>query len=302
MSHALHPYPSPDEREQELERLAAAAGGRVLEYGRSVEDAPLRAAVVPAAREGAPRVLCSANIHGPEYVAGRVAMGLLAALGPDGAARPLLDRAEVWVIPCLNPDGYRRTHEREGRGPLTKLRPNANGVDLNRNFPLPSGRPSRLPAAGSTTPGAATYRGPHPLSEPETRHLDVLFAKQSFRASANFHSFMGTCIPARVTDREAFRRYKQLCRAFRDAQPSHHYRRLSTRLFDVFTGEQEDHQHHRYGTWAICVETFTIPATYRQHFSAPSTFWRFNPHDPTPWVDNDVAGVAGFFQAALELG
>jgi hypothetical protein len=207
----------------------------------------------------------------------------------------------VWVIPCLNPDGYRRTVEREGAGPLTGLRPNANGVDLNRNFPLPWGRPSRLPAAGSSEPGTATYRGPSPLSEPETHHLDALLHEQSFHASANFHSFMGTCIPARVTDRDEFRTYRGLCRAFARAQTKYRYRRLSTRIFDVFTGEQEDHQHHHHRTWAMCVETFTIAATYRQHFRAPSTFWRFNPHDPQPWVDNDVPAVVAYFEAALKL-
>jgi len=32
---------------------------------------------------------------------------------------------------------------------------------------------------------------------------------------------------------------------------------------------------------------------------APSLFWRFNPRAPARWIENDVAGIAGFFHAAL---
>ncbi len=297
----LHPYPSPHAREAELDALADDLHASIEEYGRSVDGAPLRAVRVPALVDDAPRVLCSANIHGPEYVAGRVAFGLLHALARgDAAAVQLRQRAEIWVIPCLNPDGYRKTWEAEGRGALALLRTNANGVDLNRNFPLPPGeRRRRLPGAGSSEPGRATYHGPQPLSEPETRALDALLHRVGFHASANLHSFMGTVIPAHVTDRESFARYRELGRALARAQPMHRYRRLHARVLDVFTGEQEDHQHHAHRTWAVCVETFTVLASYRQHVRAPSTFWRFNPHDPQPWIANDVPGLLAYFAAAL---
>jgi hypothetical protein len=247
-------------------------------------------------------VLCSANIHGVEYIAGRVALGLLARLrDPDPALAALRRRAELWVIPSLNPDGYARTWAAQGRGRLAELRANAAGVDLNRNFPRPGGAPpSRLPGAGSDRPGDATYRGPHPLSEPETAALDALFAAQRFHASANLHSFMGTAIPARVTDRAAYRTYRDLCRALAAAQPHARYLRLAHRVFDTFTGEQEDHQHHAHGTWAVCVETFPVLATWRQHWRPPSVFWRFNPRDPQPWIANDVPAVVAFLAAALD--
>lgn len=299
----LAPYPSPEARAVETAALAARVGGELVEYGVSVEGRPLVAVHVPSASSNAPKLLCSANIHGVEFIAGRVALGLLGALA-DGDPRltALRARAELWVIPSLNPDGYARTCAADGRGELAPLRGNARGVDLNRNFPRPGGGPpSRLPFTGSGTPGAATYRGPHPLSEPETAALDRLFAAQRFVASANLHSFMGTVIPARVTDRPSYATYKRLCRTFAAAQPRRRYRRLANRLFDAFTGEQEDHQHHAYGTWAVCVEVFPVLASFRQHLCAPSVFWRFNPRDPTPWIDNDVPGLAAYFAAALEL-
>lgn len=298
----LAPYPSPEARAAEAAALAARVGGELVPYGESVEGRPLLAVHVPSTRSAAPAILCSANIHGLEFIAGRVALGLLAALA-DGDPRvvDLRARADLWVIPSLNPDGYARTFAAEGRAAVAPLRGNARGVDLNRNFPRPGGGPpSRLPFTGSGTPGAATYRGPHPLSEPETAALDRLFAARRFVASANLHSFMGTVIPARVIDRPSYRTYRRLCRAFAAAQPHRRYRRLASRLFDAFTGEQEDHQHHAYGTWAVCVEVFPVLASLRQHLSAPSAFWRFNPRDPAPWVANDVPGVAAFLAAALD--
>jgi predicted deacylase len=298
----LRPYPSPAEREAELDLLAEDLGATLEVYGRSFDGAPLRAIRIPALVDDAPRILCSANIHGPEYVAGRVAFGLLHALRrEDPPALALRRRAEIWVVPCINPDGYRKTWEAEGRGTLAALRTNARGVDLNRNFPLPDGqRRRRLPGAGTAQPGRATYHGPEALSEPETRDLDALLQRGRFHASANLHSFMGTVIPARVTDRPSFARYRELCRALALGQPSHRYRRLHARVLDVFTGEQEDHQHHTHGTWSVCVETFTVLASYRQHVRAPSTFWRFNPRDPAPWVANDVPGLLAYFAAALD--
>jgi hypothetical protein len=309
----LAPYPSPEARERELFDLAAAAGRghlgvEVLEYGRSREDRPLQAVRIPRRdrAEDAPRVLVCANIHGPEYIGNRVCMGALAALAAGKLPAPLdalLDRAELWLAPCLNPDGYARTYAREGVGRLPELRHNEAGVDLNRNWPLPPGeRRLPFPGAGSPTPGDATYRGPHPLSEPETAALESLLEQQGFHASTNLHSFMGTLFPARVRTREDFVRYRGLCRALCEAQPHTRYTRLASRVFDTFTGEQEDHQHHAHRCWAVCVESFSLMASLRQSGGRRlPLFWRFNPRDPRPWVENDLPGIAGFLLAALEL-
>jgi hypothetical protein len=219
-----------------------------------------------------------------------------------GLGAAVRERAEVWCVPCVNPDGYARTWEQAGVGALASMRANAHGVDLNRNFPLPHGaQPSRLPFTGSSQPGAATYRGAAPLSEPETRALDELFRAGDFHASANLHSFMGTLIPPRVRDRNHYEVYARLCSTFRSAQSHRAYRRLASWTFDTYTGEQEDHQHAAHHTWAMCIESFPIAASFRQHLRAPSTFWRFNPRDPEFWVENDVPGVLAWWLAALDV-
>lgn len=292
---ALAPYPSPEDRDAELDALCQRVGAEIVSYGESVEGRPLRAARLP--RAGAPRVVVCANIHGVEFVGNRVALGFLASLPGSGLA----ERAEVWVLPCLNPDGYARTWAQGGVGGVGELRTNARGVDLNRNFPLPWGaRPSILPATGSPRPGAATFRGAAPLSEPETRDLVALLGRIDAHASASLHSFMGTVIPPRVLHEEDRAAYLALARSFAGGQRGARYRRLSSAVFDAFTGELEDYQHHVLRTWAVCVEVFPVLASFRQHLWAPSTFWRFNPRDPEPWVRSDVPGLHALLTAALD--
>ena len=91
--------------------------------------------------------------------------------------------------------------------------------------------------------------------------------------------------------------------ALREAQAHTPYLRIASRLFDTFTGEQEDHQHHNHRSWAVCVECFPLRASMRQSRDGGprSLFWRFNPRDPRPWIDNDVPGIVAFWAAALEL-
>ena len=297
------PYLSPRERDDETRRLTEAAQGETIVYGKSVENRPLVAVRLTSAAPNPKRVMIAANIHGVEFIGGLLALEILRGCADEeeGWAK-LRARAEIWILPCLNPDGYARTWELQGNASIKELRTNARGVDLNRNFPLPAGhRRGSLPFTGSSDPAAATYHGLHPLSEPETAALCELMREREFAASVNLHSTMGTLIPARATDRVDFGTYQKLCECFRQAQPRFRYRRLSNRFFDAYTGEMEDFQHHRFGIWACCVELFPIVESLKENLRAPSTFARFNPRDPAPYIHNDMPGVLAFLNHALEL-
>lgn len=113
-----------------------------IEIGRSVEGRPI--VVHRHGEPGGLAVLVVGVIHGNEPAGYRIADALLAVPAPAGV--------ELWVVPTMNPDGLE-----------TGDRRNANGVDLNRNFP------ERWDALGE--PGDWQYGGPAPASEPETRAM-----------------------------------------------------------------------------------------------------------------------------------
>ena len=303
----LSAYPNPEQCRQRILEVSDTLGAQWFEYGVSVQGRALLGVRIPCTSESGTckKVLLCANIHGQEWITTYVAIRFLESfMEPESAHRELLQQAEVWVLPCLNPDGYARTWEVKGASHIKDLRTNANGVDLNRNFPLPEKRPKFALAlggwgTGSSNPKNTFYRGISPLSEPETAALDTLFTEHDFWASASLHSFLGTFFTPHVKNARQFRHYGELCKAFRKGQ-KYKYTRVGSRVFDWFTGEQEDYQHHHYDTWAICVENFPLWASYRQFFFAPTLFWRFNPKSPEKWAQNDIPGLLQYFLAALD--
>jgi len=304
MTSALAGYRSPTERERALDQLADAAGAEVRVLGASVEGRPIRAARVPCTHGATRSILVCAGIHGPEYIGTEVALGFLERVRSPALAA-LADRADLWVVPSLNPDGYERTWAREGKGKLAALRANAHQVDLNRNFPLPAPQqPVWLTfggwRTGSADPGNPFYRGVAPASEPETAAMVKLAAEVPFAASVSLHSTMGLVISPCVASASSAASYRALGAAFTRAQLHTRYRHAAVGRLDLFTGEQDDHQHHAHGTWAITIEHYPMWVDVKRFFQ-PNLFRRFNPPDPRRWIDNDVPGIAAYFRAALEL-
>ena len=73
----------------------------------------------------------------------KLAQDLLSGVDQDPAKKQRLKDAEIWIVPCVNPDGYEYTRNGDGmwrknRRPLEvdqlghKTR--ETGVDLNRNY------------------------------------------------------------------------------------------------------------------------------------------------------------------------
>ena len=105
------------------------------------------------------RILLLGGIHGDELTASAIVFQWMKMI-PAGAGQQF-----IWnVVPVLNPDG------------LLAARPsrvNANGVDLNRNFPTP-GWNTEAPRYWIRETGSdpRRYPGKSPLSEPETRWVN----------------------------------------------------------------------------------------------------------------------------------
>jgi murein tripeptide amidase MpaA len=103
-----------------------------------------------------------------------------------GQIRHVLDRADLFLYPCVNPDG--RAHS-QATAPMWRKnrRPPSSGsrcagVDLNRNFDFLWDHAAKFAADSevrtSADPCSDVYRGPAAGSEPETRN--VVWALDTF--------------------------------------------------------------------------------------------------------------------------
>jgi len=142
--------------------VPAAAAVDPVVVGDSEQGRPIRAVRV-GPRDAKRIVLVVGAIHGTELAGRAIADRLRRVRPPRGVAFLLVHDA--------NPDGA-----------AAGTRWNANGVDLNRNFPTawePIGRPFD------------TYHsGPAPLSEPEARSLAALIRDVRPRVTVWYHQHM----------------------------------------------------------------------------------------------------------------
>jgi hypothetical protein len=289
--------------------VAERSQATVRTYGRSVEGRPLRVVTVGAGA-GRPRPLAMAiaNIHGCEVISGELALALVDELTADEPTEPvrrLLDRADVAVVPVVNPDGRTRSlASLDRRGPI-RLAPrrNANGVDLNRNWPWATGvRDHWSPLAGTSRVRSPWYRGPRPHSEPETRALAALVDERPPSVLLNLHS-TGQIVthpwsgrPDPPPDASAFAR---VAAAFVEAQPTWRYRTKQSNAWYPIAGSSNDWLYDTHGTLALTVETGVPGGSVRRDLRRAGTFfWYANPDDAAAHVANDLPGCL----AALTTG
>ncbi len=122
--------------------------------------------------EDEPEVMFTSSMHGDEatgYVLTlRLIDYLLVNYGTDPLATRLVDSCEIWINPLANPDG---SYAGGNSSISSATRSNANGVDLNRNYPDPED-------------------GQHPDGNSwqiETVNFMNIAEQQRFVISANFH-------------------------------------------------------------------------------------------------------------------
>ena len=123
---------------------------------------------------------------------------LLSKYGADPSATYLLDHRVIYIVPVVNPDGYRfnqyqydstrvvgyhrkNLRDTDGDG-ISEIE--TDGVDLNRNYSYMWGGPG-----AGTSPTDITYRGAGPFSEPETQAQRNLIIALQPKAALTFHTY-----------------------------------------------------------------------------------------------------------------
>lgn len=194
--------------DEEIARLAGRFPGalKAVTAGYSGEGRPIPAFVAGTGKQ-------CVGLVGAVHAGESGAELMIPAVERMLAEEPqLLRRTRIACLPVANVD----CREREARGAPWYIRLNARGVDLNRNFPADWDREERGYGYVSSEPGAQTYRGPRPGSEPETQAVlgfledcrpDVLYS---------FHCLASICgksfIAARASQADA--PYADSCRRF----------------------------------------------------------------------------------------
>ncbi|MBN1652066.1 MAG: carboxypeptidase regulatory-like domain-containing protein, partial [Bacteroidales bacterium] len=114
---------------------------QVFSIGESVEGREILVAKISDhidVSEAEPQFLYSGQIHGDELVTSILMLRLIDYLtsnyGSDAQVNKLINEIEIWINPLANPDGLYAGGNHTVNG---ATRFNANGVDINRNFPDP---------------------------------------------------------------------------------------------------------------------------------------------------------------------
>lgn len=154
---------------------------------------------------GSQEVLYIAAIHGCEFSTVNYIMRCLreyvqaADQGEDYGSynmAGILSKYTLYIVPMANPDGFEISNQQaepdficeDLEAVRAEYSTNANGVNLNRNFPF-----EWEDALGSDQHEYSAAKGTEPGSEPETRALMALCKERDFIQMFSFHNY-GYCI------------------------------------------------------------------------------------------------------------
>jgi len=127
------------------------------------------------------------TIHGDEPVGEENCLNLVNYLtsnyGVDSRVTNLINSMEIWILPCLNPDGF-----------VAITRGNANGVDINRDFPDPYTSTNNTTAGRQTETGLImNWTWAHSFTLSANLHGGSLVVNYPWDANPNGQSVYTTC-------------------------------------------------------------------------------------------------------------
>ncbi|MDB5251566.1 MAG: hypothetical protein JWP27_735 [Flaviaesturariibacter sp.] len=159
-----------------------------------------------ATDESEPEVLFTGLQHAREAIGGTSLIFFMQYVAENYAAgddnmENLVNNREIFIIPCLNPDGYAynysgasSSYPTTGGGLWRKNRRlisgSTYGVDINRNYGIDWGNCSgATTSCGSNVSSDDTYYGPSAFSEKETKALRDFVYAHHFIAAIDQHCY-----------------------------------------------------------------------------------------------------------------
>lgn len=239
------------------------------------------------AEEDEPEVMYTSSIHGDELT-GYVLMlrlidYLLSNYGADSLVTRLVDSCDIWINPLANPDG---TYAGGNNSVYAATRGNANGVDLNRNYPDPE-------------------NGDHPdgrVWQPETIVMMNLAGARNFVISANFHggievvNYPWDTWPRWHPDNDW---YVYVCRQYAETAQAYSPVGYMNDLVDGITNgyawyEVNGGRQDFMNWWHHCREvTIEISGTKLLNPALLPAHWDYNQVAFLDWLENSLYGIRG---------
>lgn len=262
----------------ETDELAASYPGLVEKraIGRSAEGRELIAIKLGY---GERNIVFNGAIHGCEsfstnflmYLADRYAYGYATDGEYEGYSyRELLDEVSFTIVPMLNPDGVNIAQngayaaadpesilamDTTGTG-YHAWKANANGVDLNRNFPYNWSKYNRV-----LRPSLRYYVGEYAASEPEIRAMMALLESEDFSMLADFHTCGEVLYWTDSLSEEYYDEHAELAMRLMNKLG---YADAGVEYVDEFAGYLSNYARGIYGVFSVTVELtpyFGYPAS-----------------------------------------
>jgi hypothetical protein len=269
---------------------------QIVNAGSSVEGRSILFAKISdnvALEEDEPEVMYSSSMHGDETT-GYVLMlrlidSLLISYGSDSLITRLVDSCEIWINPLANPDG---TYSSGNHTVSGATRYNANGVDLNRNFPDPVG-------------------GPHPDGhswQAETIVMMNLADDQSFVISGNHHggaeviNYPWDTWSRLHVDTDW---YEDICHEYADSaqyySPPGYLNGFDDGITNGYAwysieGGRQDYMNYWHGCREVTMELSNIKLLPAGQLPA---WWTYNRVSFLNWLENGLYGIRGIVTDAV---
>ena len=191
-------YHKLNEMEAALDKMASLYPNLIsvkTSIGTTSENRPIYHVKIsdnPAINEDEPEVLYTALHHAREPASLSQLLYymwyLLENYDTDPAIKHIIDNTELYIVPCVNPDGYaeNQTNNPNGGGMHRKNKSGGYGVDLNRNYGYNWGYDDM---GSSPYANWDSYRGPSAFSELETQAMRSFCQNHNFLLALNYHTF-----------------------------------------------------------------------------------------------------------------